>query len=166
MLRSCSLALAACGILSSSTAMALPLAEMRQQTAYIAERYLQIWSSSNAAAVTGVPYMYGPTVQFYGRAYTQAQLIDEKQRAVRQWPNRRYVHRPGTMKVTCNAAQQKCAVQSIIDFNVANPSRHTQRSGSAKFELGISFTDRQPRILYEGGSLNRKRFSLIDKISL
>lgn len=160
MLRSCSFALAVCGVLLSSSAMALSLSEMRQQSAYIAERYLQIWSSSNAAAVTGVPYMYGPTVRFYGRAYTQAQLIDEKQRAVRQWPNRRYAHRSGTMQVTCNSAQQKCAVQSVIDFDVANPSRHTQKSGSAKFELGISFTGRQPRILYEGGSLNKKQLSL------
>lgn len=159
MLRSCTFALAACGILSSSSAMALPLSEMRQQSVHIAERYLQIWSSSNAAAVTGVPYMYGPSVQFYGRTYTQAQLIDEKQRAVRQWPNRRYVHRPGTMQVTCNAAQQKCAVQSVIDFDVANPSRYTHKNGSAKFELGISFAGRQPRILYEGGSLGRKRSS-------
>lgn len=157
MLRSRSLALAACSVFSASSAMALSSGEMRERTAHIAERYLQIWSTSNTAAVTGVPYMYGPTIQFYGRTYTQDQLMDEKQHAVRQWPIRRYVHRPGTMKITCNASQQKCAAQSIIDFEVANPSRHTQKSGSAKFDLGVSFAGRQPRILYEGGSLNSRR---------
>jgi hypothetical protein len=162
MLRFSSLALAACGIISASSAMALSPAEMRERTAHIAERYLEIWSTSNAAAVTGVPYMYGPTVQFYGRSYTQGELIEEKRRAVRQWPIRRYVHRPGTMKIACNAAQQKCAAQSIIDFEVANPSRHTQKSGSAKFDLGISFAAHQPRILYEGGSLNARRSSQLD----
>src|SRR5207302_7336838 len=55
-------------------------------TAFIAERYLAIWSSNDGGAVAGVPYMYGPTVQFYGRPYTQGQLIAEKRAAIRQWP--------------------------------------------------------------------------------
>jgi len=141
----------------STEAHALSPAEMRDRTAFIAERYLQIWSSNDALPVEGVPYMYGPSVMFYGRRYTQAQLMAEKRRAIQQWPVRRYVHRPGTLRVICNAATQKCAARSTIDFEASNPRRGTYKSGSAKFDLGVSFAERHPRILYESGSLNSRR---------
>ncbi len=149
--------LCACLALSSSQALALSGAEMQRRTATIAERYLAIWSSNDGGAVAGVPYMYGPTVEFYGRPYTQEQLVNEKRAAIRQWPLRRYAIRPGTLRVVCNVAQAKCAARSVIDFEVANPARGTRKAGSARFDLGVSYAGRQPRILYEGGSLGRRR---------
>jgi hypothetical protein len=139
-------------------AQAASLPEMRERTAEIAIRYLQVWSSNDAAAVQGVPYVYGPRVRFYGRDYTQGMLMDEKQRAIRQWPIRRYVHRPGTLKVMCNEGTQKCAARSTIDFQVENPARGTFKRGSARFDLGVSFEGPRPRILYEGGTTNRGSF--------
>lgn len=149
--------LAAGLIASASSVQALSLAEMKERTAVIADRYLAIWSMNNTTPIAGVPYMYGPTVTFYGQRYTQDMLIAEKRRAIRQWPNRRYLHRPGSMKVTCNLPAQKCAARSIIDFEVSNTARATGKSGSARFDLGVSFAESRPRILYEGGSLNRRR---------
>jgi hypothetical protein len=157
MARMRSLLIGAVAMLSVSPAYAVSGQEMKDRTAFIANRYLQIWSSSNVSPVAGVPYMYGRTVLFYGKPYTQADLQAEKQRAISQWPVRRYVHRPGTMRVICNVAAQKCAARSIIDFTVANPSRGTRKRGSAKFDLGVSFAGPHPVILYEGGSLNRRR---------
>jgi hypothetical protein len=149
--------LVACASLCAFPAMAMSPDEMRGRTADIAARYLEIWSSNDGAAVAGVPYMYGPTVQFYGRTYTQRQLADEKRRTIAQWPVRRYAHRPGTLRVVCNAAEMKCGARSTIDFTVANPARGTRKSGSARFDLGVGFAERQPRILYEGGSIGRGR---------
>jgi hypothetical protein len=143
--------------LCSSPALAQSGAELRRRTAYIVERYLTIWSSNDGGAVAGVPYMYGPTVQFYGRPYTQGQLIAEKRAAIRQWPLRRYAIRPGTLHVICNIPQAKCAARAVTDFEVANPARGTRKAGSARFDLGVSYAGRQPRILYEGGSLGRHR---------
>ncbi len=57
----------------------------------------------------------------------------------------------------CNVPQVKCAARSIIDFVVANPARGTRKADSARFDLGVSYAGRQPRILYEGGSLGRHR---------
>jgi hypothetical protein len=145
------------GLLACGPAQAASLSEMRERTAEIATRYLQVWSSNDAAAVQGVPYVYGPSVRFYGRNYTQAMLMDEKRRAIRQWPIRRYVHRPGTLNVICNEGTQKCAARSITDFQVENPARGTFKRGSARFDLGVSFEGPRPRILYEGGSLGRRR---------
>jgi hypothetical protein len=145
------------GLLACGSAQATSLSEMRERTAEIATRYLQVWSSNDAAAVQGVPYVYGSSVRFYGRNYTQAMLMDEKRRAIRQWPIRRYVHRPGTLNVICNEATQKCAARSITDFQVENPARGTFKRGSARFDLGVSFEGPRPRILYEGGSLGQRR---------
>jgi hypothetical protein len=33
---------------------------MKERTAVIASRYLEIWSANNASPISGVPYMYGP----------------------------------------------------------------------------------------------------------
>ena len=151
------LAVGALTVASIGPASAISPREMKDRTAFIAERYLQIWSSSNVSPVAGVPYMYGRTVQFYGKPYTQADLQAEKRRAISQWPVRRYVHRPGTMRIDCNYALQKCAARSTIDFFISNPNRGTRKSGSAKFDLGVGFSGPHPVILYEGGSSNKNR---------
>jgi hypothetical protein len=151
------LLIGAVAFMSASPSYAVSPQEMKDRTAFIASRYLQIWSSNNVSPVAGVPYMYGRTVLFYGKSYTQADLQAEKQRAIVQWPVRHYAHRPGTLRVVCNAAARKCAARSTIDFAVANPNRGTRKSGSAKFDLGVSFAGPHPVILYEGGSLNKRR---------
>ena len=153
------LAIGACAVAWAGAAHALSPEDMRERTALIASRYLQIWSSNNVSPVAEVPYMYGRTVQFYGKPYSQADLKAEKQRAISQWPVRHYAHRPGTLRVLCNVEARKCAARSTIDFTVANPDRRTRKSGSAKFDLGVSFAGPRPVILYEGGSLNRRRNS-------
>jgi hypothetical protein len=149
------IAAAALGIAIGTPAFAVPVAEMKDRTAEIATRYLQVWSSSDWASVEGVPYVYGPKVRFYGRNYSQRDLIAEKQRFIRQWPVRRYAHRPGSMQVLCDEAHQRCAARSVIDFTAENPARGTLKHGSARFDLGVSFEGPKPVILYEGGSLNR-----------
>ncbi|WP_147029085.1 hypothetical protein [Methylobacterium oxalidis] len=159
MLKPASPLIFAAAIASAPSAQALGLDEMRVRTAFFATHYLQIWSSDNAAPIVRVPDMYARTVTFYGRRYTQDQLIAEKRRAIQHWPSRRYVHRPGTMQVTCNMPAQRCVTRSIIDFEVSNSRRHAAKRGSAKFDLGISFAEQSPRIVHEGGgSLSSRRF--------
>lgn len=144
-------------VLSGISAHGASLSEMQDLSAQIATRYLQVWSSNNVEPVESVPYVYGPRVQFYGQSYTQGQLMAEKRRAIHAWPIRRYVHRPGSMQVICNVPEQKCAARSIIDFQIESPRRRAAKRGSARFDLGISFAGPRPRILYEGGSLNKRR---------
>ena len=144
-------------LISATTALAsLPAAsqsmgEMESRSATIAERYLAVWSSSGELAIEGVPYVYGPQVRFYGRNMDWRGLAAEKRRAVRQWPVRSYHHRPGSMRVLCNADTRRCAVRSVIDYQVANPARGRRARGSATFDLGISYSGPKPVILYEGG---------------
>ena len=144
-------------ILLASGAAAEAASPMHKRTALLATRYLQVWSSSGAESVSGVPRLYEPTVAFYYQTYTHRQLMAEKRRAIQRWPVRRYAHRPGTMRIACNLAQQRCMARSIIDFEVQNPRRGTANHGSARFDLGISFAGQEPRIFYEGGGLNSRK---------
>lgn len=131
--------------------------DMRERTAAIAERYLQNWSADDGSAIGNVPYVYGPSIRFYGRNYSQAELSAEKRRAVRLWPVRNYRHRPGSMSVVCNEATARCAARSIIEYRVANPSTGRTARGSAKFDLGVSYAGPRPVILYEDGTRSRGR---------
>lgn len=148
----------AAALLASGTA-ARAATPVQERTAAFATRYLQVWSSNGPASVQAVPRAYLPVVSFYGQTYTHRLLMAEKRRAIRQWPLRRYVHRPGTMRIACDAFGRTCVARSIIDFAVRNPGRGTAKHGSARFSLGISFAGQEPRIFSEGGSLNKRRAS-------
>lgn len=124
---------------------------MEARSAEIARVYLRVWSNDAGTSIGAVPYIYGPRVRFYGRNYSQGDLMAEKRRAVARWPVRDYHHRPGTLRVICNQRTRKCAARSIIDYSVANPARGTSARGSSSFDLGISFAGPQPVILYESG---------------
>lgn len=139
------------GVAASTAAAAQSAPEMEARSATIAERYLAVWSSSGELSVEGVPYVYGPRVRFYGQNLDRRGLAAEKRRALRRWPVRSYVHRPGSMRVICNEGTRRCAVQSIIDYRVSNPGTGKRASGSATFDLGISFEGPRPVVLYETG---------------
>lgn len=143
-------------VVLSTGAQAQSRAEMEARSATIAERYLAVWSSSGELSVAGVPYVYGPRIKFYGRTLSQSALAAEKRRALRQWPVRSYVHRPGSMQVICNERTLRCAVRSIIDYQVSNPGTGRRARGAASFDLGVSYEGPRPVILYEtGGPLRR-----------
>lgn len=153
-------ALAAPAYLASVPATAAPrraeMGQMEALSARIAEVYLRVWSANSEAAVADVPYVYGPSVLFYGRRTDQRSLAAEKRRFIQRWPIRSYAHRPGTMRVICNGRTLKCAVRSIIDWRVASPDRGAQARGSSTFDLGVGFAGRRPVILYEAGGRLRR----------
>jgi hypothetical protein len=128
---------------------------MREWSERIAYTYLQRWSSGNATALADVHGLYGPRVSFHGEFVDQRNLFDQKRRFGRRWPIRRYAHRPGTMRITCEAARQACLVKSIIDWQAASPARHALSRGSSTFELGIGFSGPKPVVLFERGHVIR-----------
>ena len=131
------------------------LATMHRWSEQIAHTYLQRWSSGDARALADVPALYGPRVSFYGQFINQKSLFDQKRRFGRRWPIRRYEHRPGTMRVTCDATTRACLVRSIIDYQAASPARNALARGTSTFELGISFSGPKPVVLFERGRVIR-----------
>jgi hypothetical protein len=128
-------------------------AALRQMAEDLAYRYLDGWSSGNAQALADVQALYGPKVNFYGRVVDRRALFEEKRRFGRRWPVRRYEHRPGTLRVSCEPATQACLVKSIIDWRAASPARGAVSRGSSTFELGIAFAGPRPVVLFERGQV-------------
>ena len=150
------LALAAALATLSGGAQAQPdTARMRQRAEALAYRYLEGWSSGNAQALADVQALYGPRVNFYGKFIDQRSLFSQKRGFARRWPIRRYAHRPGTMRVTCDAATKACLVRSIIDWRAENPARDAVSRGSSTFELGLGFSGPRPVVLFERGNVIR-----------
>jgi hypothetical protein len=140
------------GVSLPSQAMALSEARMRSGAVEVAYRYLATWSSGPAAQGR-MPFVYGDTVQSFGRVSSPDALSDERQSVGRRWPVRSFTHRPGTLRVSCNVPALKCAVRSTVDYRVSDPASHLSERGSARFDLGVGFDGPRPRILYEDGGL-------------
>ena len=132
---------------------------LQQRSADLSRSYLRTWSSDTRGAILQVHRIYAPRVSFYGRSLTRRELTREKERFVRRWPARRYVHRPGTMRVSCSAAAQRCMVRSILDWRTADLDRRVVAAGSSTFEQGIGFPSRssRPLVFYENGSVISRR---------
>jgi len=130
-----------------------PASSLEQRSAQFAGSYLQVWSSSSRAAITQVPQFYAPRVLFYGRVLDRRGLMREKARFVQRWPVRHYAHRPGTMRVNCEAYAAKCMVRSVVDWRAESPARRAASQGSSRFEQGLDFSASNPVVFREGGSV-------------
>ena len=128
-----------------------PPHHLQQRSADLSRSYLRTWSADARGGISQIDRTYAPRVSFYGRSLTRRELAREKERFVRRWPARRYVHRPGTMRVSCVA--QRCMVRSILDWQTADLGRRVVSAGSSTFEQGIGFPARsaRPLVFYENG---------------
>ena len=130
-------------------------AVLREWSEQVAYTYLRRWSSGDGRALADVSGLYGPRVSFHGEFIDQGNLFAQKRRFAQRWPIRRYEHRPGTMRVTCDSGKQACLVRSLIDWEAASPARGARARGVSTFELGISFSGPRPVVLFERGRVIR-----------
>ncbi len=142
-----------CGCPAPSVAQAGPSATLEQRSAQFAGSYLQVWSSSSRAAIADVPRLYAPRVLFYGRVLDRRGLMREKARFVQRWPVRHYAHRPGSMRVSCDAHASKCMVSSVVDWRAESPARRVTSHGSSRFEQGIDLSGSRPVVFLESGAV-------------
>src|SRR5215212_5128648 len=129
------------------------ITNMQQCSAELARSYLQTWSSNSKAALDQVPQLYAPRTRFYGQLVDHRRLMREKAGFIQRWPVRHYAHRPGTMRVDCDAHSARCFVRSVIDWRTASPARRAVSRGIARFEQGIDLSGSRPVVFLEGGSV-------------
>ena len=115
-------------------------AQMAGDTQAEAERtfqtYLAIWSDDARITSDTVGRFYAPQVSYYGRSFTRAQVLADKQAFIRSYPQRSYRELPGTFSGTCNAGRSLCRVSAEIEW------RRTDRQGgitSGRSRLGFDF---------------------------
>ena len=112
---------------------------LAHRSADLTRSYLHTWSTNGRAALADVPRLYAPQVSFYGRLLNHDALIREKAQFLRRWPIRHYALRPGTMRVTCDAQGQRCAVRSIIDWRAASSARKVVIKGIIDLRARVRF---------------------------
>ena len=130
---------------------------LAHRSADLTRSYLHTWSTNGRAALADVPRLYAPQVSFYGRLLNHDALIREKAQFLRRWPIRHYALRPGTMRVTCDAPGQRCAVRSIIDWRAASSARKVSSRGSSTFAQEMDFAASRPLIFRESGAVIPQR---------
>ena len=133
-----------------------PLEERRPRTSdeagaaeELAAAYLAYWSAPNAVTLDATPEFYAPQVLFHGRQMSARALFEEKRRFVRRWPVRDYRPRVETVRTTCDPAPPICTVRTVFDFAASNPQSGSRSQGTALLQLGVSFADGEPRIVFE-----------------
>ena len=126
---------------------------MQQRSADLARSYLQTWSSNGRAALGQVPQLYAPRVRFYGRVLDRNKLLREKAVFFQRWPVRHYTHRPGTVRVSCDAGTRQCWVRSVIDWRAESRARRVVSRGASRFEQGIDLSGSRPVVFLESGAV-------------
>ena len=78
------------------------------------QAYLAMWSHNADVTAAAVDRFYAPTVVYYGKRFSRAQVLADKLRYIRAWPVRHYSEVPGSMEASCNADRSRCRVSVIM----------------------------------------------------
>ena len=115
--------------------------------------YLDFWSAPNPTALHATPVFYADRILFHGRSMRSRQLVAEKERFVRRWPERQYVPRRDTAMSTCTG--DVCKVRIVFDFSATSRARRTHSEGDGVLELAIHFVAGRPYIVRENSRVTR-----------
>ncbi len=124
--------------------LALPLATVARAddggTRAEAERslqsYLAMWSSDARVTAATVERFYAPQVVYYGKSFSRAKVLADKQAFIRSYPVRDYREVPGTFAGSCNDDRSRCHVSAEVAW------RRVDRHGVAstgRARLGFDF---------------------------
>jgi hypothetical protein len=125
--------------------------------------YLDSWSAPNDEALAAAADFYAPYVFFHGRNVSLRNLVREKRRFVRRWPERQYRPQQDSLKVGCEPSGRFCTVHAVFNFMAANPRRGRRTEGIAALQIVVSFADGPPVITAENSMVldpDRRRRSL------
>ncbi len=81
------------------------------------QAYLAIWSSAKSFDASTVERFYAPHVVYYGKSFTRAQVLGDKDAYTRQWPVRVYREVPGSFAASCDQARTLCRVSTNMAWH-------------------------------------------------
>jgi len=90
-------------------------------------------------------------IDYYGKSTARDDVLKDKERYVRNWPNRSYRLRMDTIRTSCDPARSICQISGTLEFSHSNPANGKQSAGAASFEYGIRFGADGGKIFYEQG---------------
>ncbi len=136
-----------------AAATALP-PDLRDQAIGFIEQLIEAHTRDAHFALDQVTRSYGPTIDYYGRQLSLADVLKDKDAYFRRWPERRYRVRPPSISAAC--AGSVCAVTGTYDWWVRSIARARQASGTASFRYVLDVGDgsgRDFRVIEESGQV-------------
>ena len=113
------------------------------------QNYLAIWSSEKSFDATTVGRFYAPRVVYYGKNFSRAQVLGDKEAYARQWPVRLYREVPGSLAARCDAAKTLCKVSADMTWHRVSRARQGVRRACApdvRFRAGRGRSQDRARV--------------------
>ncbi len=141
-------------------------AQREAQESQAAQRVLQqlaqtfvsryYWTSSSDGERSGARLsdLYAPVVNFYGQQRTVSDIMAEKTAYHQRWPNRRFIVKPGSIGVACDAGSGGCRVSGLVEFDFDGPARSAR--GISSFEFGVANITSAPRVVSEQSKVEQR----------
>lgn len=108
----------------------LPSSEENPGTRWAAS-YFATGSQNDPDQIAG---LYAPSVIYYGKRQSVANIMADKLRYLKRWPVRTYQMEPNSVSSDCDN-DGNCAVTGIVNWTAASPAQGRYAAGTAKFDL-------------------------------
>ena len=112
---------------------------------------------SNADAMAYLQNKHGDRVEYFGRDLANGDVVRHQGVFFTNWPVRRYVVRPNSIKIDCSS-ETACTSSRTIDVVLSGP--RTTSVGSAIFIFGWAFERKGWKIVSESGRVLKRTDSL------
>ena len=120
------------------------------------QAYLAMWSSNDDITAAAVDRFYAPQVIYYGKPFTRARVLADKQAYIRAWPVRAYHEVPGTFRAECNGDRSLCHVSADMAWRRVS-RRNVVSAGRARIGFDFVPADGARKISRESAKLLEMR---------
>ena len=90
-------------------------------------------------------------IDYYGKSTGRDEVLKDKERYVKNWPNRSYRLQMETIRTSCDQTRSVCQISGALEYSHSNPANGKKSAGTASFEYGIRFGPDGGKIFYEQG---------------
>jgi hypothetical protein len=110
-------------------------------------------ANENEDAIKYLSETYADVVNYYGKRVSKGEIIADKRRFVKRWPERNYQPRWIDTKINCHAKSQECTIEGVADFEANNPTRGKSESGTFRYSMKIRLVADRINIVAESSEV-------------
>jgi hypothetical protein len=115
------------------------------------DEYMKRTEGETEQVLSYVRNNFGAEIRYYGKVVPLSQVVQDKRSYLNRWPQRSYTLKPDTMKIECDNARSTCLLTGELDYDVRDPRASRASSGSATYELRVTFSQAGPKVVEENG---------------
>lgn len=124
--------------------------EMEARALNFVRLNIRYWSQNAPNVSAGVRAFYGDRITFYGKDWSQEQVMADKAEFIARWPVRAYDIDEDTTEVIC--IEDTCSIEAKIVFFAHSQARAATSRGLAQFSYILDLSG-DPRIISETSSV-------------